>query len=111
VDLLTPPDVEAARCRFDDPAVVRETPVESSRSLSALSGAEVTLKMGHLQRTGSFEARGAYNELAQASGQDGIERAVAASAGNHAQGVALAATEVGLDSTIVMPPRCDGSSQ
>jgi threonine dehydratase len=70
VDLLTLPDVEAACRRFDDPAVVRETPVESSRSLSALSGAEVTLKMGHLQRTGSFEARGAYNELAQASGQD-----------------------------------------
>jgi threonine dehydratase len=103
MDLVTLPDIEAARRRFDDPAVVRETSIESSRSLSAFSGAEVYLKMEHLQRTGSFKTRGAYNKLSQVGGEVGIERAVAASAGNHAQGVALAATEVGLDSTIVMP--------
>ncbi|PSP73204.1 threonine ammonia-lyase [Halobacteriales archaeon QS_3_64_16] len=103
MNLVSLPDIEAARHRFDDPAVVRETPIESNRSLSAFAGAEVSLKMEHLQRTGSFKTRGAYNKLAQASGQEGIERAVAASAGNHAQGVALAASEVGLESTIVMP--------
>ena len=103
MDLVTLPEIEAARRRFDDPAVVRETPIESSRSLSAFSGAKVHLKMEHLQRTGSFKPRGAYNKLSQVGEEDGVERAVAASAGNHAQGVALAATEVGLESTIVMP--------
>jgi len=103
MDLVTLSDIEAARRRFDDRAVVRETPLESSRSLSALSGAEVSLKMEHLQRTGSFKTRGAYNKLSQVSGAEGVERVIAASAGNHAQGVALAATEVGLPSTIVMP--------
>lgn len=103
MDLVTLPDIEAARRRFDDPAVVRETPIESSRSLSALSDAEVHLKMEHLQRTGSFKTRGAYNKLSQVEEAAGIERAVAASAGNHAQGVALAATKTGIESTIVMP--------
>lgn len=101
--LVTLPDIEAARRRFDDPAVVRETPLESSRSLSALTGAEVSVKMEHLQRTGSFKTRGAYNKLSQVRNDENVERVIAASAGNHAQGVALAATEVGLPSTIVMP--------
>ncbi|PSQ20900.1 threonine ammonia-lyase [Halobacteriales archaeon QS_8_65_32] len=103
MDLVTLPGIEAARRRFDDPGVVRETPVESNRSLSAFSGADVHLKMEHLQRTGSFKTRGAYNKLSQVGNEEGVSRAVAASAGNHAQGVALAATEVGLESTIVMP--------
>jgi threonine dehydratase len=68
-----------------------------------MTGAEVHLKMEHLQRTGSFKTRGAYNKLQQVAEQGGVERVVAASAGNHAQGVALAATETGIDSTIVMP--------
>jgi threonine dehydratase len=99
---VTIDDVRAARERLDDPSVVRKTPIDSCHSLSELSGAVAILKMEHLQRTGSFKTRGAYNKLAQvASGTVG--RVVAASAGNHAQGVALAATTVDLPSTIVMP--------
>ena len=95
-------DIRDARNRLDAPAVVRETPVDRSQSLSKLAGAEVRLKLEHLQRTGSFKTRGAYNKLSQVSPK-AVERVVAASAGNHAQGVALAATTVGLPSTIVMP--------
>ena len=102
--LMTPSldDIRAARERLNNPLVVRETPIDSNRSLSEMSGAVVALKMEHLQRTGSFKPRGAYNKLSQVS-SGAVERVVAASAGNHAQGVALAATTVGLDSTIVMP--------
>jgi threonine dehydratase len=96
-------DIEAARERFDDPAIVRQTPVETNRSLSEMSGGSVHLKMEHLQRTGSFKTRGAYNKLKQEAESGSDKQVVAASAGNHAQGVALAATTVGLDSTIVMP--------
>ena len=99
---LTLADIRAARDRLDAPAVVRQTPVDRSQSLSELAGAEVRLKLEHLQRTGSFKTRGAYNKLSQVSPET-VERVVAASAGNHAQGVALAATTVGLPSTIVMP--------
>ncbi|UPV75757.1 threonine ammonia-lyase [Halorussus limi] len=95
-------DVEAARERFDE-SVVQRTEIERSRSLSEMTGAAVHLKMEHLQRTGSFKTRGAYNKLQQVASRGGTERVVAASAGNHAQGVALAATETGVDSTIVMP--------
>jgi threonine dehydratase len=95
--------IQDARDRIDDPDIVRRTPVETSRSLSELAGGDVRLKMEHLQRTGSFKTRGAFNKLRRAveDGADG--HVVAASAGNHAQGVALAATAVGLESTIVMP--------
>jgi len=101
---VTLADVRAADRRLDDPSVVRHTPVERSRSLSAMTGADVRLKMEHLQRTGSFKTRGAYNKLSRLAESDrDVSRVVAASAGNHAQGVALAATTVGIDSTIVMP--------
>jgi threonine dehydratase len=102
-DSVTLADVEAARERFDDEDIVRQTPIETSRSLSRMSGGDVHLKMEHLQRTGSFKTRGAYNKLRQVAGRGGVSRVVAASAGNHAQGVALAATTVGLNATIVMP--------
>ncbi|WP_137286672.1 threonine ammonia-lyase [Halorussus salinisoli] len=95
-------DVEAARERFDE-SVVQRTEIERSRSLSEMTDADVHLKMEHLQRTGSFKTRGAYNKLRQVADRGGIGRVVAASAGNHAQGVALAATTTGIDSTIVMP--------
>ncbi|AEH36030.1 threonine ammonia-lyase [Halopiger xanaduensis] len=96
-------DVEAARDRLDDESVVKRTPVERSTSLDDMTGAEVHLKMEHLQWTGSFKTRGAYNKIAQCVADVGVDRVVAASAGNHAQGVALAATKLGVDSTIVMP--------
>jgi threonine dehydratase len=99
---VTLTDVEAARERFDE-SVVQRTPIERSRSLSELADAEVRLKMEHLQRTGSFKTRGASNKIAQVVERGDADRVVAASAGNHAQGVALAATNAGVDATIVMP--------
>ena len=96
-------DIEAAGERLDDQSVVKRTPVERSTSLRRMVGGDVYLKMEHLQWTGSFKTRGAYNKLSQAVAEGRIEHAVAASAGNHAQGVALAATTLGVDSTIVMP--------
>jgi threonine dehydratase len=80
--------------------VIRPTPLTASEALSALAGRPVLCKPEHLQRTGSFKLRGAYNRIAQLPpGAD----VVAASAGNHAQGVALAATLLGRRSTIFMP--------
>jgi len=97
-------DIEAALDRLDDPEVVRQTPIEPSTTLEAKTGAEtVHLKMEHLQWTGSFKPRGAYNKIAKRVREADIEHVVAASAGNHAQGVALAATKLGVESTIVMP--------
>ncbi|SEP12227.1 threonine dehydratase [Halogranum amylolyticum] len=95
-------DIERANERLDDKTVVKRTPVEQSTSLGEFVGGEVYLKMEHLQWTGSFKTRGAYNKIKQ-DVEDGIEEFVAASAGNHAQGVALAATKCGANSTIVMP--------
>lgn len=103
MDTVTLEEIRQARDRCDMESVVRETPIERSRSLSDLSGAEVHLKMEHLQRTGSFKTRGAYNKLKLLAAEGSVDHVVTASAGNHAQGVAIAATTVGIDSTIVMP--------
>ncbi|MCB5169793.1 threonine ammonia-lyase [Streptomyces bambusae] len=83
--------------------VARVTPMEGSRYLSSLVGAPVHLKCENLQRTGSFKLRGAYVRI---SGLSPVQRAagvVAASAGNHAQGVALASSLLGVRSTVFMP--------
>ena len=83
--------------------VVRRTPLEHSRVLAEHIGCDVHLKAENLQRTGSFKVRGAYVRL---RGLDEAQRAagvVAASAGNHAQGVALAASLLGIRSTVFMP--------
>ena len=97
-------DVEAARERLDDPEVVKATPTERSTALESKTNAEeVTLKLEHLQWTGSFKTRGAYNKIKRELETGTLDRVVAASAGNHAQGVALAATTLGVESTIVMP--------
>jgi threonine dehydratase len=95
-------DIERARERLDDDSVVKETPVERSTSLGSFVDAEVYLKMEHLQWTGSFKTRGAYNKIRQDVDR-GVDAFVAASAGNHAQGVALAASTCGADATIYMP--------
>ncbi|MDG5775611.1 threonine ammonia-lyase [Haloarculaceae archaeon H-GB2-1] len=101
---VTYADIEAAQERLDDETVVKQTPIDRSTSLASQSGAEeVYLKMEHLQWTGSFKTRGAYNKISKSVDQDGADEFIAASAGNHAQGVALAATKRGTDSTIVMP--------
>ncbi|WP_349901808.1 threonine ammonia-lyase [Parafrigoribacterium humi] len=83
--------------------VARVTPMESSLFLSEVLGSSVYLKCESLQRTGSYKIRGAYNRLSRLSDEERARGVVAASAGNHAQGVALAARELGIKSTIFMP--------
>ncbi|MFO7927428.1 MAG: threonine ammonia-lyase [Halobacteriota archaeon] len=94
-------DVTAARERVAETA--RETPLKRSNTFSNRTGADIRLKLEHLQRTGSFKIRGATNKITLLSEDEREAGVVAASAGNHAQGVALAATKTGVDSTIVMP--------
>ncbi|MFE3827129.1 threonine ammonia-lyase [Streptomyces sp. NPDC059092] len=83
--------------------VARTTAMEGSRHLTALVGAPVLLKCENLQRTGSFKLRGAYVRIAGLSPEERAAGVVAASAGNHAQGVALASTLLGVRSTVFMP--------
>ncbi|PSQ22877.1 threonine ammonia-lyase [Halobacteriales archaeon QS_9_67_17] len=83
--------------------VARHTPLDYSHTFSDLTGAEVHLKMENLQRTGSFKIRGATNKLAHLDDAERAAGVVTASAGNHAQGVALAADRAGVDAKIVMP--------
>jgi len=94
-------EIRAARERASAVAVV--TPMESSRFLTELLEVPVHLKAENLQRTGSYKIRGAYNRLARLSEEERARGVVAASAGNHAQGVALAARELGIRATIFMP--------
>lgn len=94
-------DVRAARTLLD--GVVRTTPLLRVRALSELVGGPVHLKCENLQRAGSFKIRGAYTRIARLSPQERARGVVAASAGNHAQGVALAATTLGTRSTVFMP--------
>ena len=98
---VTPADIEAAQRLLAD--VVVHTPVEESRWLSQVTGGQVRLKCENLQRTGSFKSRGAYVRIARLSDEEKARGVVAASAGNHAQGVALAAQLVGAKATVFMP--------
>ncbi|MFC7237165.1 threonine ammonia-lyase [Saliphagus sp. GCM10025317] len=99
---VTLEDVEAARERIDD--VVHRTPLDTSRTFAEMSGAaSVGLKLENAQRTGSFKIRGAYNEMAQLSDAEREAGVVSSSAGNHAQGVALAGQLLGIETTIVVP--------
>ena len=98
---LTLEDVLSARATLAGTAV--RTPVVESRWLSDLTGQHVHLKCENLQRTGSFKLRGAYVRIARLSAEERAAGVVAASAGNHAQGVALAAQQLGIPSTVFMP--------
>ena len=83
--------------------VIETTPLAHSRALSRMLGSEVYLKCENLQRAGSFKVRGAYVRMAQLSDEEKRRGVVAASAGNHAQGVALAAAKLGITARIYMP--------
>jgi len=83
--------------------VIRYTPMESSRPLAARVGGPVYLKCENLQRTGSFKIRGAYTRISRLSEQERAHGVVAASAGNHAQGVAYAASLLGIPARVYMP--------
>ena len=95
------PEIEQARARLE--GVARVTPVYRSETLSRSCGREVHLKTENLQRTGSFKVRGAYNRISMLTPEQRAAGVVAASAGNHAQGVALAATALGVSSRVYMP--------
>jgi len=94
-------DVCDARERVAETA--RETPLVYSHTFSEMTGAEIHLKQEMLQRTGAFKIRGATNRIATLPEETLASGVVTASAGNHAQGVALAATRMGVDSKVVMP--------
>ncbi|HWC13503.1 MAG TPA: threonine ammonia-lyase [Actinomycetota bacterium] len=94
-------DVASARALLEGVAV--RTPLDRSRSLSHVVDMDVFIKCENLQRTGSFKIRGAYNRIARLSPDERTAGVVAASAGNHAQGVALAATLSEISSTVFMP--------
>lgn len=93
--------IEAARRALD--GVAFTTPLEYSRVLSEVVGGPVFLKCENLQRTGSFKIRGAYVRMARLSDAEKRRGVVAASAGNHAQGVALAARLLGMSAVVYMP--------
>lgn len=84
-------------------SIVHKTPLIHSNIFSQLSGCEVHLKFEQLQKTGSFKIRGAYNKIMTLTDEEKQKGVIASSAGNHAQGVALAATKANMPATIVMP--------
>ncbi len=94
-------DIRAARERIT--GFVHKTPIIKDEKLTASLGARIYLKAENLQRAGSFKIRGAYNMISQLSPEDRERGVITASAGNHAQGVALAAKLNGIKATIVLP--------
>lgn len=100
-DLVDLAEIQDARERLA--GVVVQTPMDLSRSLSGHVGGPVYIKCENLQRTGSFKIRGAYNLISRLPAEQKQAGVVAASAGNHAQGVALAATLQEAPSTVFMP--------
>ncbi|HEY0020377.1 MAG TPA: threonine/serine dehydratase [Longimicrobium sp.] len=94
-------DVLVAARRLE--GVARRTPLERSAWLSERAGTDVWLKLETLQRTGSFKLRGAYNAIASLSAEERARGLVTASAGNHGQGVALAAALLGARALVFVP--------
>ena len=94
-------DIQAAREVLK--GHVANSPCMYSRTLSEITGAQVYLKVENLQFTASFKERGALNKLVSLSAEQKKNGVIAASAGNHAQGVSYHATRLGIHSTIVMP--------
>ena len=94
-------DFEAAEANVL--AIAKKTPILESFYLSDLTGGQVFLKAENLQRTGAYKLRGAYNRMSKLTAVERKRGVVAASAGNHAQGVALASAKLGIKATIFMP--------
>src|SRR5215469_14707980 len=101
--LVQSDDIVAAREMLRD--VISPTPLQHSRVLSEQTDGPVFLKCENLQRTGSFKVRGGYVRIARMTGEERARGVVAASAGNHAQGVAFAAGLLDTHATVVMPER------
>jgi threonine dehydratase len=98
---VTLQDVEEAQRLLE--GIIARTPVETSRALGRQVGSDVYFKCENLQRAGSFKVRGAYVRMARLSLEERARGVVAASAGNHAQGVAVAAKSLGISARIYMP--------
>ena len=94
-------DIVSARSTLR--GVAKNTTLLHSKSFSRMADANIYLKLENMQTTGAFKVRGAYNKLANLSQEEREKGVVAASAGNHAQGVAFSATKLGMQSTIFMP--------
>jgi threonine dehydratase len=94
-------DIIAAQQNMRD--VIKNTPLMPTKTFSNLAKANVMMKLENLQTTGSFKVRGAYNKLSHLTKEEKQQPIVAASAGNHAQGVAFSANKLNLSSTIFMP--------
>jgi threonine dehydratase len=94
-------DIVAARALMGDG--LEPSPIATSRSLGKAADCELTLKLENLQRTGSFKGRGALHKLLTLTPEERARGVIAASAGNHAQGVAYHANKLGIRTTVVMP--------
>jgi threonine dehydratase len=94
-------DIIAAQQTMRD--TIKSTTLMPTKTFSKMAGAEIFMKLENLQTTGSFKVRGAYNKIFHLTEEEKKYPVVAASAGNHAQGVAFSATKLGLKSTIFMP--------
>lgn len=100
---VTLADIQAARQALRD--VIIATPLLPDERLTEVLGASVYLKTENTQRSGSFKVRGAYNKISRLAPAQRVQGVIAHSAGNHAQGVALAARLLGIPATIIMPER------
>ncbi len=98
---LLPEQIQEARHRLD--GIIKPTPLMRSATLEQILDADVRIKPENLQKTGSFKIRGAYNRLSMLTDEQKSRGVVAASAGNHGQALAYAATRAGVTATIVMP--------
>lgn len=106
--LVTADEVAGAAARIE--GVAHRTPLESSTTVAELRGAaSVHLKLENLQKTGAYKIRGAYNRISQLSPDERDRGVVAASGGNHAQGLAYAARAHDVDATVVMPEAAPAS--
>jgi threonine dehydratase len=99
--MLTLNDVLEAKEKMK--GVVHQTPLEHSQTFSNLSGNNVYMKLENLQKTGSFKVRGSFNKIMSLTEEERKRGVIAASAGNHAQGVAYSSSMIGIPCTIVMP--------
>jgi len=93
--------IQEARTNLN--GIIKETDLLFAEKLSEETGVNLYLKLENLQKSGSFKIRGAYNKMLHLSEEEKAYGVVASSAGNHAQGVAISATSLGINATIVMP--------
>lgn len=107
--MITLPDIQAAHARIRN--FIIHTPLIHSSILSSATGGQVYMKLETLQKSGSFKVRGAMNAILLQKDRPGVKEVITASAGNHAQGVAIAARMAGIPATVIMPEWASISKQ